>query len=265
MESEQTLGTAEMKQSTVTSEQILGTAEKPTHVAISFDTTGSMSPCIADVRQKLKNLSEEMFKDIPGLKIALIAHGDYCDGDNCIKKLDFTNDLDAIMTFLESTPNTGGGDEPECYEYVFSIARDLSWPAEGGSLMMAGDARPHELNELVVNSLLTSIKLTNTIDWRTECAALKEMKIKVFPLQCLRYENSRNNPFWEAVAEIFGTPLLQLTDFRESAANVEAVMYAAAGEAAYDKYEAKISTSGLSPEYMVNASNLKSYLKTSKD
>jgi hypothetical protein len=55
---------------------------KPTAVVFSFDTTASMSPCLAQVRKTLRNLVEQMTQDIPDLKIGLIAHGDYCDGQN---------------------------------------------------------------------------------------------------------------------------------------------------------------------------------------
>ena len=42
------------------------------YVVYSFDTTGSMQPCLADVRIKLKELVIQMFKDIPGIKIGIV-------------------------------------------------------------------------------------------------------------------------------------------------------------------------------------------------
>lgn len=194
-------------------------------VVFSFDTTGSMSPCIKQVRQKLRDLVEMMTADIPNLKVGLIAHGDYCDGDNCIAILDLTNDLEKIMNFIANTPNTGGGDAPECYEYALQTANGMSWPKEGGSLVLIGDDEPHEKNP-------------NNIDWRKEVAALLEKNVKVFPMQCLHNTHRTGpNKFWEEVSGLSGTPLLMLESFADSANVLEAVAYSAAGEEAFKNYK----------------------------
>lgn len=57
---------------------------------ISFDTTGSMSSCIADVRRNVEQITNKLFNEIPCLRLAMVSHGDYCDGDKLINKLDFT-------------------------------------------------------------------------------------------------------------------------------------------------------------------------------
>lgn len=196
-----------------------------TALVVSFDTTGSMRSCIGQVRQKLRDLIEMMTVDIPDLKVGLIAHGDYCDGDNCIAILDLTNDLEKIMNFIANTPNTGGGDAPECYEYALQTANGMSWPKEGGSLVLIGDDEPHEQNP-------------NNIDWRKEVAALLEKNVKVFPMQCL-YSPHRSGPnkFWEEISGLSGTPLLMLESFSDSSNVLEAVAYSAAGEEAFKNYK----------------------------
>lgn len=201
-----------------------------THMCVSFDTTGSMSSCIAEVRQKLRDLVEMMTTDIPGLKIALIAHGDYCDGDNCMNYLDFTDDLEKIMQFINNTPNTSGGDAPECYEFALQTAKNLSWSKEGGSVILIGDEQPHEENP-------------NKIDWRQEVKEMAERNIKVFPMQCL-YNKHRTevNNFWEGISQLSGTPLLMLESFNDSANALEAVAYASSGGAAMDFYNAKVNS-----------------------
>lgn len=196
-----------------------------TALVVSFDTTGSMSPAIKQVRQKLRDLVEMMTADIPDLKVGLIAHGDYCDGDNCIAILDLTNDLEKIMNFIANAPNTSGGDAPECYEYALQTAKGMSWPKEGGSLVLIGDDEPHEQNP-------------NNIDWRKEVAELLEKNVKVFPMQCLHNPHrSRQNKFWEEVSGLSGTPLLMLESFSDSANVLEAVAYSAAGDEAYKNYK----------------------------
>ena len=207
-------------------------------LVMSFDTTGSMNPCIKDVRQKLRDLAEMMFQDIKGLKIGLIAHGDYCDGDNCISILDLTNDVEKIMKFIANTPNTSGGDAPECYEYVLHQAKNLSWPEAGGAFVLIGDATPHEKNP-------------NNLDWRKELHDLKEKKVNVFAMQCLKGGNGEQNAFWENVSGEAGTPLLVLESFSESAVTLGAVAYASTGDKAdYDTY--KMRSAKLAPTASLN-------------
>lgn len=213
-------------QKTSTTQDMLKNLGKTPAVVFSFDTTGSMNPCIKDVRQKLRDLAEMMVQDIKGVKIGLIAHGDYCDGDNCITILDLTDDVEKIMNFITNTPNTSGGDAPECYEYVLNQAKGLSWPEGGGAFVLIGDATPHDTNP-------------NNLDWRKELRDLKEKKVNVFAMQCLKntYQKPQND-FWEAVSGEAGTPLLVLENFNDSAVTLGAVAYASTGDLAdYETYK----------------------------
>lgn len=200
-----------------TTEDMLKNLGKTPAVVFSFDTTGSMNPCIKDVRQKLRDLAEMMIQDIKGVKIGLIAHGDYCDGDNCISILDLTSDVEKIMAFITNTPNTSGGDAPECYEYVLHKAKSLSWPEGGGAFVLIGDATPHDDNP-------------HNLNWREELQDLKAKKVNVFAMQCLKSAHQKNqNDFWEAVSGEAGTPLLVLESFNDSAVTLGAVAYASTG------------------------------------
>ena len=98
-------------------------------VVFSFDTTGSMYPCLTQVRRKVGETVKRLMKEIPGIRIGIIAHGDYCDAGSTYvtKALDLTDDGDAIVRFVEKVGPTGGGDAPECYELVLHEARSLSW------------------------------------------------------------------------------------------------------------------------------------------
>ena len=211
------------------SENVGQRLEQATEVAFSFDTTGSMQPCIKQVRHHLEETCEKMFADIPGLRIGLIAHGDYCDGPNCICSLALTDDRANIFDFIRNAPNTSGGDSPECYELALHVARDLGWsPGKktGRALVLIGDDVPHE-PDFHAN--------TNHLDWRVEVAALKEMGIRVYPLQCL----GRAYQFWSEVAHLADTKLMLLNEFCESGSTLEGVAYAAAGTAAFATYAAR--------------------------
>jgi hypothetical protein len=47
-------------------------------IVFSFDTTGSMAACLALVRKKVSETVWRLMKDIPNIRIGIIAHGDYC-------------------------------------------------------------------------------------------------------------------------------------------------------------------------------------------
>ncbi|GJD17992.1 hypothetical protein RIVM261_029480 [Rivularia sp. IAM M-261] len=48
-------------------------------VVFSFDTTGSMYPCLTQVRRRIKETVTRLMNELPLIKIGIIAHGDYCD------------------------------------------------------------------------------------------------------------------------------------------------------------------------------------------
>ena len=166
---------------------------KKTDIVISFDTTGSMYPCLAEVRRHTTAMTERLFREIPDLRVAIIAHGDYCDGPKVITQLDFTDSQDEIKNFIQNSPSTSGGDYPECYELVLRNVKSLSWrfDATMKSLILIGDAPPHEKNEN-----------PHKIDWREEAESLKNRNIQVFSVQCLNHGNGEAFNFYADVAEI---------------------------------------------------------------
>ena len=142
----------------------------PIEIVFSFDTTGSMSGVLGEVRNKVQEVINRLFADIPGLKISVFAHGDYCDSHTYVTKyVDFTNDPKKLCHFVQTVKSTGGGDWEECYELVLRQVREnLSWtPGTQRALVMIGDAIPHD----------TSYPQNkDKIDWKQETNKLyKEM------------------------------------------------------------------------------------------
>jgi len=162
-------------------------------IVFSFDTTSSMSSYLAEVRRNLKDITKELFGKISTIRIAIIAHGDYCDTSTYVlKKLDFTQDYNEIAKFIDTCGQTGGGDAPECYEYALQTARkNLSWRASNKAkrcVVLIGDATPHP----------TSYALnTNKICWKNELKQLANMQITTYAVQCGK--NSNANYFYEAI------------------------------------------------------------------
>ena len=139
-------------------------------IAFSFDTTGSMYSCLEEVRRQLREMVQELKRDIPGIRIAIFAHGDYCDaGSSYVTKcINFTSDANTLCNFVSNVGRTGGGDTPECYELVMrEVQEKLSWsPGSQRSLVMIGDAPPHEASEK---------QNYRRIDWRQETLTLRDM------------------------------------------------------------------------------------------
>jgi hypothetical protein len=230
--------------------EVFDHVKNATEVVFAFDTTGSMAPCIAQVRSKIEELCEGLFADIEGLKVGLMAHGDYCDGDNVLNVLKLTDDQAEIYKFIKNVPNTSGGDAPECYELVLKEAQNMGWSdAPGKILVIIGDAEPHsvdyELNE-------------QSLDWKVESEKLVAQGVKIYPLQCLFRPYSTNaNAFWSGLSEISKTPLIKLDDFNEAAEAFKGFTYAAAGSEAFAKYEEKAKVMTLSASTMTRNATLR--------
>ena len=106
-----------------------------------------------------------------GIRIAIIAHGDYCDADTYIVQwIDFGASLPELCDFVENVRSTGGGDGPECYELVLKRAREeLAWTRGSKRvLVVIGDDEPHPVG-------YTYGGQTYNIDWKEECELLKQM------------------------------------------------------------------------------------------
>ncbi|XP_076072275.1 uncharacterized protein LOC143044227 [Mytilus galloprovincialis] len=145
-------------------------------IAFSFDTTGSMSAALNEVKGRIKDIVQKLQSDVPGIRIAIFAHGDYCDKDDyIIKWIDFGATLPELHDFVNNCGDTGGGDSAECYELVLRRATEvLSWtPGSKRSLVLIGDDLPHEPGYKYGD-------FTNDIDWRNECTKLKDMGVKVY-------------------------------------------------------------------------------------
>ncbi|VDI75052.1 Hypothetical predicted protein [Mytilus galloprovincialis] len=177
---------------------------KNVEVVFSFDTTGSMSQYLMKVRTNLKETCHRLLRDIPNIRIGIIAHGDFCDNHNYVIKIqDLTSDVQKLVDFAAGTPATGGGDTPECYELVLQKAQQLDWTEDSAkALVVIGDCEPHPPS-------YTDQK----INWHDELNALKAMEVKVYGVYCNSGYLSRAEKFYEELAERTGGCLLKLANF----------------------------------------------------
>lgn len=167
---------------------------KELDVLITFDTTGSMYPCLTQVRRRVEDVVRRLVSDHPRIRIAIMAHGDYCDARTSYvtKFINFTSDIAAICHFIRNVEGTNGGDTPECYELVLNQARSLSWQAGSEKvLIMIGDDVPHEA------SYPANVA---KINWRNELDLLLEAGIHVYGIHAMPGIRQHSKRFYQEIA-----------------------------------------------------------------
>eukprot|EP01127_Copromyxa_protea_P021148 TRINITY_DN718_c0_g1_i2.p1 TRINITY_DN718_c0_g1~~TRINITY_DN718_c0_g1_i2.p1 ORF type:complete len:428 (-),score=122.42 TRINITY_DN718_c0_g1_i2:664-1947(-) len=112
-------------------------------IVFCFDTTGSMYEILDNVRDKIGEIVGTLFKDIKGIRIGVIAFGDYTQTKEepyVIQIRDFSTDIDEIVSFVYGVEQTYGGDWEEAYEYALKKARTkMGWTDDySRALVMIG-------------------------------------------------------------------------------------------------------------------------------
>ena len=203
-------------------------------VVFSFDTTGSMYPCLTQVRRNIKSTVTRLLNEIPGMRIGIIAHGDYCDRASTYvtQKLDLSSDVNAICNFVETVSPTNGGDAPECYELVLHEAQSFSWKSSHSkSLVVIGDEVPHPPSYTDKN-----------INWRTELGKLAEMGMTLYGVQALNRRHA--TPFYTELADKTGGYHITLDQFAYITDLFLAVCYQQSSEDKLQAYEQEVVEQG---------------------
>lgn len=148
---------------------------------IAFDTTGSMSAYIDAIRSEVAILIPQLFAGNENLRLGIIAFGDYCDIESCesfgkaFQRIQPTSSISALINFVRTSKDTGGGDGDEFYELVIrKIVDETPWrPNSHRSVLLIADAEPHPLGYSYGRYVINS-----TIDWRKEAQKAVERHIK---------------------------------------------------------------------------------------
>ncbi|XP_022319697.2 uncharacterized protein LOC111122301 [Crassostrea virginica] len=203
-------------------------------ILFSFDTTGSMSYILDEVKGRLSDMIQRLQSDIPGIRLGVIAHGDYCDEEEFYleKHIDFTQNVVDLCNFVGGIDGTGGGDEDECYELILRKAhQEFTWaPVSNKVLVMIGDANPHP----------PDYKLNvDNIDWREEVAVIAKMGIKIYAVQALN--NDGADEFYNSMAEVTGGHYLRLENFSNICDFIMAICYRERDDGLFLNYEAEVA------------------------
>ncbi|KAK5584042.1 hypothetical protein RB653_005649 [Dictyostelium firmibasis] len=196
-------------------------------IMFCFDTTGSMSSIIQNVKREVSNTVKRLIQDIPNIKIGIMGLGDYCDGAKLITTLDLTSKESDLITFIKEIPPTIGGDCPEAYEYALYKAKDLSWSSHTSkAFVLIGDDIPHEPS-------LTNLK----INWFKECDDLHNMGIKIYGIKA---NSSRNAVFYDEIAERTGGISIDFKNFDLITRLFLAICYRESSKTQFEKYQSEI-------------------------
>ena len=192
-------------------------------MVIAFDTTGSMSAYIDDVRRQVTELIPRLFSKNKDLRLGIVAFGDYCDmksrdefGD-AYQSIGLTNDADALIKFVKNSRNTSGGDSDEFYELVMhKIINETAWRDNAQhTVLLIADADPHPLGYCYDDYVVK-----NQIDWRAEARSAAEKGIKFDTVTIAA------RPWYSKISEITGGVSMPFRSSRNTARMVEATVYA---------------------------------------
>eukprot|EP01130_Rhizamoeba_saxonica_P002117 TRINITY_DN11925_c0_g1_i1.p1 TRINITY_DN11925_c0_g1~~TRINITY_DN11925_c0_g1_i1.p1 ORF type:complete len:598 (+),score=139.71 TRINITY_DN11925_c0_g1_i1:22-1794(+) len=203
-------------------------------IVFSFDTTGSMYSFLNELRNKLADICTQLLNDVRGIRIGIIAHGDYVQTKPepyVIKTMDFSSDVKRIVSFVKEVECTYGCDWPECYELALQQARtEFSWtPGYNKVVVMIGDAIPHKKNEY------------RKIDWEDELQQLVDMGSRVYAVRC-NSTNMKTKNFFEQLASRSDGYHLTLDNFEEMKDMFMGLCYREASEIQYQHHREEIET-----------------------
>lgn len=151
------------------------------------DETGSMGSYIAQVRQHLLALVEEL-KASPlcrMLRLGVVSYRDHPPQDNTYasKVLPLTDDIETVRRAVERLTASGGGDGPESVtDGLYDLVR-LDWrPSAARAVVWFGDAPPHGV-------VPSGDGFPNGCPcghhWFTQAESCREMGVAVYAVGCL--------------------------------------------------------------------------------
>ena len=106
-------------------------------ILFSFDTTGSMSYILDEVKGRLSDMIQRLQSDIPRIRLGVIAHGDYCDEQVFYLEshMDFTQNVMDLCIFVSVIESREPHSEKAHQEFLWG-------PLSNKVLIMIVDAHP---------------------------------------------------------------------------------------------------------------------------
>jgi hypothetical protein len=178
-----------------------------------------MSPCIREVRHHLKRLLATLSEHIPDVRLGVVLQGDYCDVRSTYVTTfsGFTSDPVELGRWIDSQPNTNGGDTDECYELLlWQMTHQIPWRPDARKIVvMIGDALPHEPGYFDRWRMPTQ---RVNLDWLEESQKVEDAGIVLYTIQCM----TRHDGFWDVIPCNQGIRLW-LAQFNDALVYIEAI------------------------------------------
>jgi DNA-directed RNA polymerase subunit RPC12/RpoP len=113
-------------------------------IVITFDSTGSMSGEINQVKEQISRIGTVLTKLIPKARISICTYRD--EGDEfVVKGLPLTSDISEVQYYLNAIEAGGGGDHPEAVHagLQWAVNNNQFRPQARKVILLFGDAPPH--------------------------------------------------------------------------------------------------------------------------
>lgn len=214
---------------------------EPLDMVIAFDTTGSMSSYLRDVKQQVKELIKKMFTQVPDLRLKIVAFGDYCDMESetkfgkAFQSIELTNDELSLVEFVGDAKDTAGGDADEFYELVIKkVVEETDW-REGvqKTFLLIGDDNPHSVGYSYSGRVQNA-----QIDWKKEAQNAKDLGIKIDTLSI------HGRDFYKKVSEITGGLNVPFKKAKGVSQVIEGLTYARTNSVAFTNASRSATASG---------------------
>jgi hypothetical protein len=113
-------------------------------VVICFDSTGSMSGEISEVKKQIERIGHTLTTLVPKARISICTYRD--EGDEFVAKgTPLTSSIQEASSYLAGISAGGGGDHPEAVDegLYWSVSQNNFRPSARKIILIFGDAPPH--------------------------------------------------------------------------------------------------------------------------
>lgn len=156
-----------------------GPAERKRLNAIfAFDTTGSMTPWVENVQQKMEYLAAGLLK-LLDMELTFIGVGDHGDGRNMLQIKPPSRDVAALQSCIRELVPTDGQDTPEAFECLFRVLNAGEYPVPT-VLILITDSIPHGMSDFAGEDDGCPFG----VSWQDELDLLRDKLQKVYLVSC---------------------------------------------------------------------------------
>ena len=154
------------------------TEKKRINAVIAFDTTGSMTPWVENVQEKMEYLAAGMLK-LMDMEISFIGVGDHGDGRNMLQIKKWSRDAEELKKSVHELEPTDGQDTPEAFECLFKVLNNADYDVPT-VLILITDSIPHGMEEFAGEDDGCPFG----VEWRDELDVLRDKLKKVYLVSC---------------------------------------------------------------------------------